>query len=45
MEDVNADDVPLMNQVCAADVFKHIESLKNGKAADIFGVTVEHLKS
>ena len=43
VEDLNSDGAPL-NYVCAADVIKHVKSLKNGKAADTFGVTAEHLK-
>ena len=34
----------VLNLVSDSDIQKHVNSLKNGKAADIFGISAEHLK-
>jgi len=43
VEDLNSNSDPLCH-VSVKDIKKHVTSLKNGKAADIYGVTAEHLK-
>ena len=43
VEDLNKDSPP-EEPVMEKDIKKHITSLKNGKAPDIYGVSAEHLK-